>query len=609
MNKLFFLKKLFWLSVTIITLFTMCQDKDEHNDFIIDEPPYQPVSIQPISGLRLSWDHSSLTQLSETGSYPKMIRLADSTLITFYEEDGNIYFRQSQDNGFSWGENRVLFPKSTHKGIDGPYEITYMDLMSQPTMIQLQNGDILAACGVTYSYELTVGGKKEVTEFPAAIFLRHIDTSGDMGPIIEVYNNLGCGSPSLLELPDGTIHLYFTNGISPISIKMMNSTNLNITTLDEQRVEMISSTDGGHTWSSWIREFGPDGEDEMWVGAKIIASRHKKINNSPSASMVSDEIVVALSDNKTIAFKPYTVRTPIQDNWSYPINGDTKDRHYAFHEIVPEQHNMSNPDLLVLSTGETLLGYETNGNRFENCETMEVAIGDNRAMNFEKFTRPFPFSNTNNAINNSLFQIDDNTILAMTSSNANKINETVTAPWSIKGYLINDLVIKSKEITEYPIFIGSKSDANIRVGLGIDDANLYVNVKATDDTPVLAEAGSQKGDGVYLYIDAANLSLLDVDTGISKLWVSSEGDVTRWDGKEGKWILVSADGINATPSVTENGYSLQIAIPTSKLTNFNASGIRFGVGLSNYVDSENGTIELLSHCKDLRSSSWLGVTF
>lgn len=595
-------KKVFWLSVMIIAVFTMCQDKDDDNGPVIDEP-YRPVKVTPISGLRIGWDHSSLDRLAESGSFLRMIRLDDSSLVAVYEENNNIYIRRSQDDGLSWSSPDVLFPKSSHEGKDGDYKITMNDLMTQPTIIQLENGDLLAACAVVYSYEIS----KEVIEYPAAIHLRRISGGTYMRPIIEVYSNLGCESPSLLELPDNTIQLYFTNGPTATSIEMMSSTAL-LTEIHEQKIEMISSSDGGLSWSSHIKEFGPDGADELWTGAKTIATRAKKSNKTPSAAVVADDIVVAISDNKTVTFKPFTVRTSIEANWAYTINGDTKDRHYAFYEIVPDEYYMASPDLLVLSSGETLLGYETDANRFDNSETMEVAIGDEKAMDFQKFTQPFPFPDRNNAINNSLMQFDDKTIVAMTTSNFEKPVDK-TAPWYIKGHLINDLSITESEITEYPIFVGAKSDANIRVGLGVDEANLYVNVKATDDTHFPAEAGSQKGDGVYLYIDAANLSLLDVDKGISKLWISSEGDVTRWDGKEGTWVSASADGIDVTPTSEADGYLLEIVIPTSKLTNFNRTGIRFAVGLTNYVNSEEGTTELLSLCKDLRSSSWLGVTF
>ncbi|MDR2473320.1 MAG: hypothetical protein LBD53_07170, partial [Tannerella sp.] len=116
-------------------------------------------------------------------------------------------------------------------------------------------------------------------------------------------------------------------------------------------------------------------------------------------------------------------------------------------------------------------------------------------------------------------------------------------------------------------------------------------------------------DGIYLYIDAANLSLLDVDAGIYKFWVSSTGNVTRWDGKEGKWVDVPADGLTVNAQKTTDGYTLDIALSRAKLSGFNDKGIRFAIGLSNFTTPTLGITELLSLCQDLRSASWIGVVF
>lgn len=605
MNKLNIYNTIAWLSIALLMLVSACQDKEEDNALIIDES-YTPIKVAPISGLRIGWDQSSLSQLSFKGSSPKIIRESETLLSAVYQSDDNIYWMQSQNNGLSWNQPKLLFPKTTHKGMDGDNVITYNDLMSQPTIIKLQNGDLLVACAVRYNYILTTVTPAVTMEFPAGILVRRITGGTDLQPVKEVYINLGCETPSLLELPDGDIHLYFTNGNIRQPLKLMSSTELPIA-IEEQKIDMISSKDHGQTWTSSIKEFGPDGESKRWEGAKTIAARAKKNNVYPSATIAGEEIVVAFADNKTVSFKPYVVRTPINNNWPFTINGDTPERDYARYEILPDKYYMGNPNILTLSSGETLMSYETDANRMDAAETMEVVIGSNKGSDFTKATQPFPFTANVRAVSNSLMQFDDNTIVAMTSSNYQY--PTSVAPWYIKGHLINDLTIKNSEITEYPIFVGAKSDANVKVGLGIDASNLYVKAKAIDYRLVAADAGSQKGDGIYLYIDAANLSLLDVDKGISKLWISYEGDVTRWDGKEGAWVAGSADGIAVTHTAQIDGYSLDITIPTSKLTNFNKAGIRFAVGLNDYISSEQGTTEMLSLSKDLRSSSWLGVTF
>ncbi|MDR1887063.1 MAG: hypothetical protein LBQ70_04030, partial [Prevotellaceae bacterium] len=377
-----------------------------------------------------------------------------------------------------------------------------------------------------------------------------------------------------------------------------------------QQIVVIESTDNGQTWTSAVTDFGPDGVDRSWTGAKTVASRTGKNNIGPAPAVIGEQIVVALADNKTMTYKPYTVRSPLSANWANAVRGDTPDREYALYEMLPDKYFMSAPDLLVLPTGETLLSYETDEGRDTGFELMEVAVGTEDAYDFKHRTRPFPFGAAEKAVDNSLMLFNDTTILALTTTNQGlAATDKNTAPWYIRGYTLNDLTVTGSRIDDYPIFVGSLTEASIRAGLGIDVNNLYVSVRAGDGTPVAAATGTQQGDGVYLYIDAANLSLLDVDAGISKFWVSSTGEVKRWDGNEGQWTEATASGVTATAATSADGYTLDISIPRSALTNFNSQGIRFGIGLSNYTDVGVGVIDMLSLCRDLRSASWLGVTF
>jgi hypothetical protein len=590
------------LATLLFSIFPSCKGEDGPDNPGITDETYKPVKLTPISGLRVAWDYSSLAKLANKGSYPKMVRISGQTLVAVYESGDSIYMIISNDNGVTWGMPVTLFGKTTHQGKDGEVNITFTDLMTEPSVIQLSNGDIVAACGVIYQY--TKGNV--VTEYPAGILTRRFSTDGSMEAIQQIYSNLGCQKPCLLELPDGELQLYFANSTASETVETMSSTGL-LVTYGEQQIEMIHSKDGGKTWSGYIGEFGPDGIEKRWTGAKIISYRSGKINNSPSAAILGNNIVLAYGDNRNVTFKPYIVRTSLGNSWPYPVNGDSPDREYAFYEILPEKNFMGYPDLLILPSGESLLAYETDADRMDGFEVLEVAISDKDALNFTKATRPLGFIRNARSVLNSLMLFDDNTVIALTTSNYQPSSDD--APWYIKGHLINDLTITDAAITDYPVFVGGLSEANVRVGLGIDDSNLYIEAKGIDGTPVPATAGSQNGDGIYLYIDAANLSLLDVDTGISRLWISAEGDITRWDGKEGEWLPVSSGGITAVSVKNEPGYTLSITIPKSSLTNFNNGGIRFGVGLSDYSDMEKYTIELLSQCKDLRSSSWLGVKF
>lgn len=595
-----------WAIIGLLVILSACK-KDEVTETpeVIDHS-YRQIKMTPVSGLRIMWDYSSLQQLSETGNAPRMLRISGTSLVTVYDSNGSVYLLKSDDNGETWSEPQLLFSKSTHTGKDGENNITYEDLKTQPAIIQLENGDLLAACAVHYRYVLTSPDPDVTVQFPASIQVKKIVDGTIEGEARVVYSNLGCEKPELLQLPDGRIQLYFTNGSSTTTLTRMSYTELPIET-QELQIDMIESPDGGVTWNSAVKEFGPDGVDARWTGANTIVFRYQKKNRAPSAEILKEEVILAFADDKVVTYKPYIVRSDITASWPFTINGDAPGRDYARYEILPDKYLITNPDLLSVSPEVTLLSYETDANREDRSQTMEVVISNNGAKDFTKATRPFPFPNEIDAINNSLMRFDEKTVIALTSSNFD--DTKVLAPMAIKGYFIDDQQISSSEITDYPLFVGGISESNLRAGLGVDASNLFLEAVVNDLTPVTAEAGVQTGDGVFIYIDAANLSLLDVDKGISKLWISADGSLARWDGKEGSWVPANTDGITAISTPTESGYKLEVTVPKSKLTSFNNAGIRFAVGLSDYTDIATGSIELLSQCKDLRSSSWLGITF
>jgi hypothetical protein len=599
--------RLFLVSA-MLTIGFACGDKNGENGENIIDNVYKPIAVTPVSGLRIAWDYSTLTKMYDKGASPKAIRAADGTLVAVYAADNNIYLVRSSNGGISWTGNTLLFEKTSHTGKNGNDDISFSEFMMQPTITQLANGDFIAACAVKYQYTLTTTAPPTVVDFPAAVKVRRITGSTTLEPVKEVYANLGCESPAFLQLPDGNLQLYFANGAVPQTVSILNSTNM-ATAITEQDVVLLTSADDGRSWSSSIKDFGPDGVDRSWSGAKEVASRFNAVNKYPSPVLLGNQIVVALADNKAMTFKPYTVRTPLVANWSIPVKGDTPDREYALYELLPDKYLMNATTMLVLPQGKTLLSYESDEMRNKDFEIMEVAVGDADARNFKHRTRPFPFPDTEKAISNSIMLLDETTVMAFTTSNRGTTTATTVAPWSVKGYFIDDIALTGSQISDYPLFVGSKTEAGIRAGLGIDASNLYVKVTAKDATPIDAPAGSQHGDGIYLYIDAANLSLLDVDAGIYKFWVSSTGSITRWDGKEGIWVDVPADGLTVNAQKTTDGYTLDIALSRAKLSGFNDKGIRFAIGLSNFTTPTLGITELLSLCQDLRSASWIGIVF
>jgi hypothetical protein len=188
---------------------------------------------------------------------------------------------------------------------------------------------------------------------------------------------------------------------------------------DEQEISMLTSPDAGESWTS---------------KPKTISFRENKRDGMPVAAIVGDEIVVVIEDNKSVGFKPYTVRTKLRDNWKIPVEAYSPNREYALSETIPDSVYLGAPYLLKLPTGETLISYQSNENRSSNWEysVMEVAIGDKTARNFSRRTQPFKVPLNKSAKWNSIALWNDSTVVALTSSD---FNSEAIAPWMMIGHI------------------------------------------------------------------------------------------------------------------------------------------------------------------------------
>jgi hypothetical protein len=466
-----------------------------------------------MGGIRIAWDYSSMQQIAERGSYPRLKRMQDNSLIAIYETyTGNIDMRRSYDNGTTWSEPARIFSQFTYKGQNGKSTLVNM---SNAEITQLANGDIITACNYRPA-------KAEIVPF-SIVIRRSADNGATWLEPQILYNAAprfhdGCWEPSFLQLPDGGVQVYFANE-NPYQQS------------DEQEISVISSKDNGATWSD----------------ARMACFRKDRRDGMPVATIVGDEIVMVIEDNNIDRFKPYTVRTKLADNWSKPVLVTSPDREYALTEKVNDTVYMGAPYILKLPTGETLISYQTNENRTSDWEysTMEVAIGDKDARNFGKRTRPFDVPLDKEAKWNSLAMWDDNTVVAFASSN---FKSKFIAPWLVKGYIITELQVPSKEITSYPIFIGAKGETNLCAGLGTNEENLYIRCKVSDNNLHGSKDSGISSDGVYIYLNNGKETL--------KIWSDYQGN-TDAHGK-------LTGNVQTTSSLNDKGYELNITIPKKR---------------------------------------------
>lgn len=520
---------------------------------------------KPINSVRIAWDYSSMQKLAPKGGYVRLLRLADKSIAVVSEDyGGNAFLIRSYDEGKSWTEPYNIFSHLVRGGVRVN--------ISNPEIIQLTNGDILVACNYR---------PREQEKTPYAIAVRKSTDNGkawgETQVIFEAEPRFGdgCWEPSFLQLPSGEVQVYFANEAP-------------YTSSSEQEISVISSMDNGDSWST----------------LKTVCFRSDRRDGMPVARIIGDEIVVTIEDNNISAFKPYTVRCKIADNWSAPVLADSPERNYSLADKVDDKDYLGAPYFLVLPTGETLLSYQTNENRDENWElsTMEVAIGDSDAKNFSRRTQPFAVPLDKEAKWNSLALWDDKTVAALASSN--KDGGSV-APWLIKGYILGDLKITEGKVNDLPIFVGTTGITNMRAGIGIDKENIYVKCKVNDLS--LCKAAPEAEDGVYIFIDATNACLNKPDKGVFRLWCSRGGEVGLWEGKEGVWKEKEKNNIGAVVKEVGGGYEVELTIPKKQLANLNDKRMRFNAGFSDCTSGGQNFKEFIVHSDENASNTWLKV--
>ena len=96
-----------------------------------------PRTREPVNGIRIAWDYSTLKQLSpfnaKYSGYPRMIRLRDGTLFCVYESDRATYAIKSVDGGQQWSNAMIIAKPENNIA------------RAVPDALQLHDGSILVS--------------------------------------------------------------------------------------------------------------------------------------------------------------------------------------------------------------------------------------------------------------------------------------------------------------------------------------------------------------------------------------------------------------------------------------------------------------------------------
>jgi hypothetical protein len=343
------------------------------------------------AGARIEWDKRTLVRV-QGGTYGRMIRLRDRTILCSYEAAGKSWVVHSRDNGRTWGEPVLV------RELPGA-------AAANPETLQLKNGRILL-----FYNRRPHDGKQT--------FAIGYSFSDDGGRTWRAGNDAvfeagkrpqeGCWEPAAIQLASGEIQLFFANEFPyPDSA--------------DQEITLMRSFDNGATWGKpETVSYRPRHRDGMPVPLVLKGGRG---------------ITLAIEDNGLAPgykLQPAIVFSPRRSNWRLPVErGDGPRRWGALRTPLPGDVYAGAPYLRQLPSGETVLSCQSNEwGRKE--PRMVVYVGDRDARNFGNASVPFDVPGDVAGNWNALFVKDARTVTAISDT----VIDGVRGLWAIDGRLV-----------------------------------------------------------------------------------------------------------------------------------------------------------------------------
>ena len=253
-----------------------------------------------------------------SGGYPRIHRLNDGRLMLSYSLSGNGCARFSSDEGKTWGaqtEVMSYFDKTSNSvsarmtasvpdfaqlSAGNPYHPGRIIYASNYRPRELVNGKTTDNTGWTtvHPYTISISVSDDAGKTWSA--RKHLYKSGIWDENVTV----GCWEPFVLELPDGTVQIYFADETPyyPASSR--------------HNISVIESKDGGNTWGE----------------VRVVAQNSANRDGMPVATLLGDKILLAVESTDGVhkRLHPIVICNPIQGCWSTTVGKGDSHRFHPF---------------------------------------------------------------------------------------------------------------------------------------------------------------------------------------------------------------------------------------------------------------------------------------
>jgi len=359
-------------------------------------------SVTPGDGnIVMKWENEP--QRVCPGAYARVHRLNDGRYMLVYSSGSDGYLRFSTDDCRTWSQPAKVFIATTFKSAAGVN-------VANAEFAQLSADNPHRPNRIIYAANLRPKNKK-TTKTPYSIAIITSDDNGaKWSEINEIYasrtwdDNVekGCYEPFVLELPDGTVQIYFAD-----------ETPYYKDGLHYQNISVMESSDGGDTWTKTPR---------------VVSYNSRCRDGMPVAMLLKDKIYVAIEENGLghPHFRPKIVYSDVVDNWKMPVLSTSAYRFNPLMTPIDSDSIYAGAPYLIHTDNYLALAYLSSDGAAEpgsKNATMEFTVCARNEMTSDgKFAgkmrgkfRPFTIDQTTGrALWGSLCDLGDDTILAVT---------------------------------------------------------------------------------------------------------------------------------------------------------------------------------------------------